>query len=96
MAFRIWRDFFIYSFFFILLLSSSFGLKRQAAFVLCIPKTARSLAITVPHDRLCFPLDTTRFWALEEWIPSLKYWAFAADGARRSEANNRSQQGIVR
>jgi hypothetical protein len=37
----------------LLLFSSSFGLEgKQAAFVLCIPKTACSLATIAPHDRL--------------------------------------------
>jgi hypothetical protein len=47
--------FLIYSFSFLFFFFHSwFGLKRQAAFVLCIPKTARSLATIAPHDRLFF------------------------------------------
>ena len=58
---RAWRFgsggmiFLIYSFSFLFFFFYSwFGLKRQAAFVLCIPKTARSLATIAPHDRLFF------------------------------------------
>jgi hypothetical protein len=78
-----------------ILLSSSFGLKGRRLLYYVYQK------LHVAWPRLCrtigfFLLDTTRFWALANWIQPLKYRSFAADRLRRSEANNRSQQGIAR
>jgi hypothetical protein len=57
----IWRDFFFIQLLFIFSLLLRFGAGKadKSAFVLCIPKTARSLATIVPHDRLFFS-ETTR------------------------------------
>jgi hypothetical protein len=56
-----WWDFFLYSFFYFLLLLLRFGLEgRQAAFVLCIPKTARSLGHNCAARSALFFFDTHR------------------------------------
>jgi hypothetical protein len=55
-----WWDFFLYSFFYFLLLLR-FGLEgRQAAFVLCIPKTARSLGHNCAARSALFFFDIIR------------------------------------
>lgn len=81
--------FLIYSFSFLFFFFYSwFGLKRQAAFVLCIPKTARSLATIAPHDRLFFPLIPLAVERLKNgyhFAVSYGEWILAETASRQSD-----------
>ena len=65
-----------------------FGLDGKAAFVLCIPKTARSLATIAPHDRLFFPLIPLAVERLKNgyhFAVSYGEWILAETASRQSD-----------